>query len=577
MFDRRAEARVVAAEDAAVRVFSKLGSQHRGAVADRLGPRFRDVAARMLKSVSEADIDAGILAARETKDWSLLPLLAGVVGRGSREQTGRAAEALVECAASRAADGVIQAPAFERALSAVLDAATSQGLGPGSGVLTAALLLLTPGARAGAFGRSGEHWLGDASEAHRLALRRAMRTLPGPRGACRAFELIARPELRRAAAERISQADDPDEIHALLRCAHLGRRPIRRTACRSRIDRMASSRLASLDGHGLGRQAARGLPLWLETIGAREPDQVAALEPLLAHPDGVARLASVLLGSGELRLDQSHDPSERVAWSAMLRLSVPEQGRVCCLDAEARQSLGRSPHASVRHLARRLPTRGDASPVSLVSWREALARRPAEVVEHLGPPVSEGDPGAIALVCRLGLSDHMLGRLGELLGGGEPRSASQAARALGLARSPDAAALLASAAEHADPRVRANAIESAAARSRRWGGEPHPGNPDDPHHRPATTSIRADLLAGRTPAGAADRVHAMLSSDDPDRRAAGLWLTERSARELKPIAGHRWADLAARVADAARHAPSPRERQRATRCARRMLAVTTEA
>ncbi|MEO0629986.1 MAG: hypothetical protein AAFY46_04570, partial [Planctomycetota bacterium] len=322
---------------------------------------------------------------------------------------------------------------------------------------------------------------------------------------------------------------------------------------------------------------ARALPGWLDALGVAPEQRTTLLEPLLAHPDSDARLAAAIRSAPSLGFDQALDTSGPVAHAAALRLGLPARRDPAAglVEAAVRATLRRSPHASVRRLASRMTTREDAAPLAWVAMRHALARDRSAVVDSIGDRIAREDPSAFALAARLGLADELLGPLADALRSGSPRSVASAARTLASARDPRAEKMLSVCATHDDARVRANAIESAAARARRWRKSMPIYRPDDAHHRPAATSIRVQITSAAADAHTPERVQELLSSGDANRRSAGLWLTERTASELKPLAGSRWADIAVRVAESARRGESVGERVRATRCARRMLAVTT--
>jgi hypothetical protein len=545
-FRRRTDAQIAEATQAVALAFDRMNARDRARVAEALGPRATAVAADLMRSERDADRNAGrnagLALLEQTRSLALVPLAAGLIGQATPETARRAISAIETVAAEH---DRITDPAFERALAAVLDAASLHDGPSYRGILRAALLMLSPGVRAGLAGRQGEDWLSRAPEATRLAIRFALRSLPGPAGVGRAFELLPRVDLRRAAAERIAAARD------------------------------IVAQLATPD-EPMTDAEARGLPGWLEAIGVPTDQRTLPLEPLLAHPDPLARLAAVRRGCAALRLDQSLDESPPIAKAAALRLAVaPEMpGAIRPIEPSERSLLLRSPHAAVRRLADRLPARGSLAPVSIVHLRREHARRPADVVSELAERIESGESAAIVLAGRLELGDELVESLAAVISGDDSRRAATAVRALAGARSDRAGSLLAAALDHADARVRSNAIEAAASRARRFRQEPADLRIDDPHHRPAATSIRVLLLAGTPAEDTPARVHDMLASSDPVRRAAALWLTERSAAELKPVAGRRWADIAARVAEAARHGETAPERERATRTARRMLAVT---
>ena len=567
------------AERAAARGLLRLDASERARLAQRLEPRLHALVPALLAADSPEDREAGLALVGHARSWACVPQAAGIVGRHSPRETDLALDAIAACAASLSDPHQPEPAAFERAIAAVLDAATHHGTGRERRVLAVALMLLTPPVLAGRFGRAAESWLDDAPQAVQLALRSSLRTLEGPLGVGRALELLVRPDLRRAAAERLASAAEPDEHRALLHRAHLGRRPLRRTALRSRLEPLARTTLAdgarSFAPAPLGAVEARALPGWLDLLAIPSGDRTPLLEPLLAHADAAARFAAVLHAGSELRLDQSLDASEPVAHAAALRLAVPSRTDIAAGLAEpaARRLLHRSPHGSVQRVASRLPCEGGFGPIALVSMRRDLARQPSALVSRLADRAAAGDIEAIALAARFELADQLLDVLAGIIDAEEPRAAASAARALASARAARADDLLLRCLEHGDPRVRANAIEASAARARRWKRPLPPLRLDDPHHRPASTSIRVQIVARRADEQTPERVQQLLTSSEGDRRAAGLWLTERTAAELKPVAGPRWAEIAARVAESARRGDSARERRRATRCARRMLAV----
>lgn len=575
------------AERLAVGAYPRLGATERTDLISRLTStgRLRAAVPQLLASDAADERLAGIALVAAARDWSFAPQVAGLIDPAFPDQTRRVIDALAASAASLQASPPPSPAVFERALAAVLDAAAHHGVGPSRSVerdvLGVALAMLTPAVRAGHFGRAPSAWLDDASEALQLALRSSLRALPGRIGGLRAFELLVSPALRAAAAERVARTTSMDDIETLAEHAHLARRPARRSAFHARLEaeRRATLVDATRDAasHGISTAAARGLPTWLDAIATPPADRASSLEPLLAHNDPVARLNAVTSDVPQLRRDQALDQSEPVAVSAVVRIALPAQRSPAAplVDADFRGTLRRSPHAAVRRLADRLPARGELHPMAVVAERFALEANRDATLEALAERIETGDADAIALGARLGCSDELLEALAAVLRGGEPRAAAGAARALAGARDPRAGKLLESSLEHDAPRVRANAIEAAAARARRSNTSPKLLRLDDPHHRPASTSIRVQLIAGRADDSTPDRVRGLLSSDEPVRRAAGLWLTERSAAELKPLAGPHWAEIAARVAKSARHGESAAERTRGTRCARRMLAVTT--
>jgi hypothetical protein len=130
--------------------------------------------------------------------------------------------------------------------------------------------------------------------------------------------------------------------------------------------------------------------------------------------------------------------------------------------------------------------------------------------------------------------------------------------------------------------VRANAAEAVLGRVSRLG-EPTAVDTailelkSDPHHRARASVLRA-LLGGPEPldVGAMPELVSMLGDPRPLHRLAGLWAVERLALAPAPGAGspvvQRLGDFSTLVAQAARSEPEEAVRERAVRCAARMLA-----
>ncbi|MEL6497443.1 MAG: hypothetical protein AAGJ54_01430 [Planctomycetota bacterium] len=590
---RRSDRASRRAERSAASVFQELAPADQDDLMRRLGPRRRDVILSLLNSDTSSHRGAALSLLAASGDWSLVPHAARLIGSDNAAESSAAVDAIASLASSLDSGAIPHGLAsLERAVAAVLDAAADLGVRPGSAragdrdVLELALLMLTPLARSGRLGPAPGRWLGEAPQALELALRAALRRLRGPAGAARAMELVVEPVVRRAAVERLGEADLRTEIAGLLHRAHLGRRPLRRSAIRSRLDPSARRCLLTetescvqQPAGTTSAPAVRGLPDWVEVLGVPEDQLTRTLEQLLACSDAATRLSAVLAGNRELRIDQSLDAHPSVALAAAIRIALPSRRNPAqaLADAKTRDLLSRSQHEAVRRLADRMPLRGGAHPASLVAFRSRLLRdRPAAIAE-LAIGIEAGDAAALEMAARVECADDLLPQLESALNAENPRVAARAASALAWSASSAADSMLAARAEHREPRVRANIIEAAAFRARRWKRSPLILRLDDPHHRPAVNSVRAQLLAGSADASTAQRVCDLVSSAEPHRRAAGLWLTERSASELKPVAGKRWAEIAARVADSARNAESGSERVRATRCVRRMLAASVAA
>ena len=587
---RRSNRAAERAEMAAAAVYSRLKPTDQSLLLKRLGSRRRAITASLMSAARSEHRRAALDMLAASGDWSLVPRATSLIGSETPGESEAAVEAIAILASSLSGPVDLEPTAFERAIAAVLDSAAhfgerrGSGATPARGALDLALLMLTPAARAGRFGAAPRRWLSEASQSLELAIRASLRRLPGAVGVVRAFELVAHPGVRRASVERIATAVSNDDLDALLDRAHLGRRPIRRSALRSRLEPDARLRLALRVCERVEEQRqsavapSRGLSDFVELLGVPASKRTRSFELALADRDASTRLSAVLFGGDELRLDQALDARAPVALSAAMRIGVPSprDPEQTLVDGGTRRVLMRSQHAAVRRLAQRMPSEGEISPASRVAVRARLRRDPQRVFDDLSRRIEAGDVVAIELSAHLECADDVLAALEASLRSDDAQVAARSASALGSARSERADALLMRSVEHDEPRVRANSVEALAFRARRWKRSPLVLRLDDAHHRPASTSVRAQLLAGEADERTGERVRDLVSSSEPLRRAAGLWLTERSAAELKPIAGRRWAEIAARVADSARNGATAAELTRATRCARRMLAVSAK-
>ncbi|MEO0631232.1 MAG: hypothetical protein AAFY46_10985, partial [Planctomycetota bacterium] len=233
---RRSNRLAETAERAAGAAACRLDTPSRSTLAARLGSRLSTLVPMLLSSDSASDRESGLALVGAAKQWSLVPHAARMLDGDSQPESDLALDAIEACVTESADRPVTEPAAFERALAAVLDAASGVGTMWDRRILGVALFMLTPPVLAGRYGRFAETWLDDAPETLQLRLRSALRSLDGPQGAARALELIVKPSLRRAAAERIGAAKDQAGRASLLSRAHLARRPVRRSALRSRLE-----------------------------------------------------------------------------------------------------------------------------------------------------------------------------------------------------------------------------------------------------------------------------------------------------------------------------------------------------
>ncbi|MEM9167688.1 MAG: HEAT repeat domain-containing protein [Planctomycetota bacterium] len=568
----------------AARAAPRLSEAARHRVAESFGSGLVPAVRSMLTDDHEATRSAGLTLAVTRSLLGVLPAAAGLVEAEPNRLGDQAARCLAELAGAASAWETAAADERERAASAICEAADAYPGHRRLDAVRAALLLQSPRTRAGGSGQRAARWLHDTDEAVRLAARTAMRDLPGAPGARRAFELLPEPMLTRAAAERLANAERTEEIDALLGCAHLLARPSRRSALRARVTAPAAAGLlpdpAGSQQRGLA--ARRGLPRWLDALpiqiggesDAETDGHQNAMEPLLADPDDAARLAGAAAARGSILADFVLDSSPCIAQTALTRLRFEPGARGA--PALSQHVLGlteRSQHPSVRCFGPKWlgrPTR------PAIDAARRLQHRPAETVAAIAAAIESGDIESAAIAAKLGIADHLLPALAQAMRSDDSRLVATACRALGTARSAEARPLLVRALDAGDPRVRSNTIE-ALGRSCSRGGAAFDAKPqvDDRHHRVRATALRESVRLGNAPDDVADRIQSLLTGDALDQRLAGLWLTERAATELKPLTGRGWSDLAARVAGLAR-ASGERERRRATRAARRMLAVSID-
>jgi hypothetical protein len=190
---------------------------------------------------------------------------------------------------------------------------------------------------------------------------------------------------------------------------------------------------------------------------------------------------------------------------------------------------------------------------------------------------------AIVLARSLGVQGEIeLELLAVAASAGDDWLTATAVGALGDIQTSSAAEVVRRFISHDCGRVRSNAAEAVLRRT----DAVEPGAPldgrlvelkSDPHHRARASVLRA-LLAGPHPldAGALPDLAAMLSDPRPLHRLAALWAVERLALAPAPGSGspmvQRIGEFSTLVAQAARDDPEEPVRERATRCAARMLA-----
>lgn len=452
----------------------------------------------------------------------------------------------------------------------------------------------------------------------------------------RAVEWLKIASISRACADRLSRPRVRADHVAILAGAHLFEHPARALALRAlklpaiKAARNGESAILPLDLSEHEEDSRVHAPRIAAMLKASDADLTAWLEPLLTDPSPRVRLALAQRAPLALRQDLVHDAHPLVARAAAVRLS--RGGTMIDVRATARlesapssddafHGTSRSPHTTVRALER--DERACFGSLGLgwrLAWRKHLASDAdactAQVASMLRQSRNTLDEG-IELVRTLGLSTRLHEALSEVLISTKatPRQAATIVAILGQAdpaRTTAAAKAIASALAHEDARVRSNAVEAIAHRTRHAAASPAVENAianqaalpmgpllspliDDAHHRVRATLARAVLLRDidTTPAQAATLASAagavepaassleitpkvaqsvltdMLTGAQPLDRLAGVWAAGRvvlatSRAPASQSAGAGAPLLQARLAEIARFDIEPKVRWRAS-------------
>ena len=563
-------------------VYTRLPESERAAVRAHVGPGLVNLVGVLANDSSPSVRRTAIELATDASDPMLLVGIIPLIEDRDEAIASLAGEASLILAKALADQRATGSPVTARQagiIMAVLHAAERYPEHRSSRVMEAAVLLLDPAVRRGLVESDLARWLRNADEAVRMGLRAALKRVPGPVGRLRAWELLTEGEFRKSAIDRLCAPAAGGEINAVLAQAHLGLRPARCVPIRARVSPAHRPRLfPDLEQIETAPvESRRGLPLWLDAIRP-EPGHIdALLEPMLADEDDAARLAAVRRAPPTLLRDFALDPSEPVARSAALRLLHAGE-----LTDDFRAKLGRSIHPSVRTLVAERPRRQRQSVETLRSIATDRDAAIARLRVQLDSQQELEVLGAVRVIRQLNLAEELAPDLIRTIEHAFRRDDSPAWRIISAILTvipqlahPSVAKLLAAARSHHDARVRATAVEAEPKRPRgRASSMVEVIKPavDDPNHRVQTSALRVLLKDQAAPANTVDRVMETLSSQNQAARAAALWLVERSIVDLRPVAGRRWTDLAARVAELARTGEEQAERSRATRTARRMLA-----
>lgn len=413
-------------------------------------------------------------------------------------------------------------------------------------------------------------WLHDPTGPGRAALSGLLRSSADAATRVRALEWLAIDAWGAACLDRLSRASTREEHDVVLARWALFRRPKR------------SRRLALLGTRASARGGA--LPAGAVVASLSEPARVGAaaacvamnvpvsarrdaLSALLADPSPRVRHAVVLASGHRDLTDFAFDNNECVARSAAIRMSAAVAGVAPRAEnARVWRLLARSPHAPVRAVAaaesawsaRRETTRADTR-----------AQRVSEIRGLLASSDRDLRGQGLRRVRDLRVAADVEPELVELAREkGDPASAATAVALLGGVGGDSSWSAITHAARAGDPRVRANAAEALGRR-----GLDVPSARDtlvelkeDPHHRVATTAVRALVRLTRGDLDDAAEILARgLRDGRPERRAASAWL----ATVLLP--GPLWRHagfngLAAATMELAAGDGDPRVRRRALAC-----------
>ncbi len=421
---------------------------------------------------------------------------------------------------------------------------------------------------------------------HEAVLERAYLTRRRLRAA-RVASLHARPKIRVTAHQLTEEQDTTPPLDWPEACAVPGEATIER----------------------LDVSARAGLAEWLAALQVDRMTRARVLAPRLNDDDPRVRLSLVRFAPPTLLEDLAYDADGAVARHAVLamsRLGEPLEAVPAAtqpVDAWM-ASLHRHPDEAVRVLGRQELERAGAigtGPLAACSARAALKRtdpKAAWLVEAIEGGRGGGGGGepedriaAITLARRLGLPASHQGVRDALLavvmaagpaGGlaeGDARQhiAATALRALSTAPGREVGKALEAACRYHAPRVRANAVEALEDRRRRGlietPAERFTELTADPHQRVRANAVRAGLIgieskpATGTKQASEAALRSMLGDERAAHRVSGLWVAGRVLRRGPELSlGRRWTDLAAVIADMARHDSDASARARATAC-----------
>jgi hypothetical protein len=419
-------------------------------------------------------------------------------------------------------------------------------------------------------------------------IRTVLRRTPSPLLRERALRWIVLDPVRVTCVDRLSAADSIEEHEVTLRRAYLAlraRRGTRLKAVRPAGERAHAPVPDARSVEQLSPEARRGMVRFAQLIGIEEEARRVALEPTLADPDPLVRLAGAHAAHPADLSDYAFDADPSVARSAATRWSTlgvtppPAGTPAAARRREIASLLARSPHDGVRSTAALELARLDPfapHPAGRLVARRLLERDPPGFVRLVRAELGAGGSAlnALMLIRSLRLEARFEMDLMDLASNApDDRTRATAVAALGTIDSDPARRVVRASLNAPDQRVRSNAVEAVAA-----DDAVLLEYKDDRSHRVRASAVRRVLStpgegAGAGPAreSAAETLARMLGDDRPEHRLSGAWAAERVVLPgRRPVLGTGWRSVVRSVTDAAERDADDRVRLRAARCLRRL-------
>lgn len=483
-------------------------------------------------------------------------------------------DAEVSAAAEAAVAKALRAAADNDALRAVLDATLADAASGypdhrRRGVLEAIVPMLDgPSPRL-------REWLQDTGQPALLALRAVVRGDRSDGSRARALRLLAIPTLAPAAAARLSRRAGPREHQRAFEWAHLLAREARGDEyARVRIEPTADALPSAKELGAMPEHARAGFARMVARAGVPTARRAALLTRTLGDASDLVRVVAARELTRE-RVRDADDAIETAGVLADLCFVGGAAARVAAgallhdrrlrraTTSDTRSAMARHPQEAVR-AAREIAERHEDPWTNPAAARVAMEATRGPFVRELVRRIARGEPAArvaaMRIARRLSLAREAELEILTAAADRDTRVAATAAAALADIGGSSASQALERLVEHADERVRANAIEAL--------GEQRPLHPlievklAALSARERANAARSALLARPAHGRAAEALDAMLAGDNVARRS-GLWAIERA----------RAVALAPAVAKVVREARDEHTLRRAKAAARMLLAV----